>query len=100
MVHLQQCSYSFVVIQESTDQVKDENNHNGEPESLEAIPKNFQRDNCGSSGVKSKWSRPISGIVVASSKASKHVKVSCDAIASPETTEVRKTPKKLVSKVR
>lgn len=99
-MHLQQCSYSLFVTQESTVQVKDENEHNGEPGSFEAIPKDFQRGNCGSSGVKSKWSQPISGIEVASSKASKHVKVSHDAIAFPETMEVRKTPKKLVSKVR
>ncbi|XP_019179816.1 PREDICTED: protein ALWAYS EARLY 3-like isoform X2 [Ipomoea nil] len=96
---LAELSLMMPATENDDDQVKDENNHNGESESLEAIPKNLPRDNCGSSGVKSKWSRRISGIVVASSKASKHVKVSCGAIASPETTEVRKTPKKLVSKM-
>lgn len=80
-------------------QVKDENDHIDESGTLEALPTNRQREKRGSSGVKTKWSQPASRLEVASSTMPKHGKASVDAIAVPETKQMRKTQKILTSKV-
>ncbi|MCD7445995.1 hypothetical protein HAX54_024699 [Datura stramonium] len=87
---------------ESIIQVKDEiDDHVDESGSLEAVPANKQRDKRGSGGVRSRWNQPVSKFGVASSKTSKHGKVrSTDVSAVPETKQVRKAQKAMLSKAR
>ncbi|XP_060173823.1 protein ALWAYS EARLY 3-like isoform X1 [Lycium barbarum] len=87
---------------ESTVQLKDEiDDHVDESGSLEAVPANKQRDKCESVGVRSRWSQPVSKFGVISSKTSKHGKVRpTDVSAVPETKQVRRAHKAMLSKAR
>ncbi|CAN4104555.1 unnamed protein product [Withania somnifera] len=81
--------------------VKDEtNDHVDESGSLEAVPANKERDERGSTGVRSRWSEPVSKFV-ASSKTAKHGKVRpTDVNAVPETKNTRRAQKAMLSKAR